>query len=473
LTTDAIMTIDGKDVDTVARLTVTNPATGLVIGTAPDAGMAELNLAIVAARQAYPAWRATPYAERQAVVAKIGDVISANAPELVSSLTDEQGKPTAQAEFEIYGAAAWCGATAVLKLPVTVIEDEPGHRIEMHHVPIGVVGSISPWNFPVMLSVWKIAQAILAGNCMVLKPSPFTPLTILRIGVLLRGVVPDGVVNIVTGGDALGPMMTSHPGFDKISFTGSTATGRRVMESAAPTLKRITLELGGNDAAIILPDVDIAEAAEKIFWSAFTNSGQVCIATKRAYVHEAIYDAFRDAMVEIAKSVPMGNGKNHGNALGPVQNKPQYDRVKSLVADCEANGYGLTTGYQPDEPDGLFIPVTLIDNPPEHSRIVQEEQFGPVLPLLRWSDEADVIARANASEYGLAGTIWTKDIERARRIASRLETGTVWINEALAPHPHATFGGHKQSGIGAENGVTGLLEYTNPQTITVRITACP
>jgi acyl-CoA reductase-like NAD-dependent aldehyde dehydrogenase len=470
MTANACMTINGKDVDTTARLTITNPATGVVIGTAPDAGMPELDAAITAARAAFPAWRATPYATRQAIVAQIGDVIAANAAELVSSLTDEQGKPTAQAEFEIGGAAAWCGATAALEIPVTVIEDEPGHRIEMHHVPIGVVGSISPWNFPVMLSVWKIAQAILAGNTMVLKPSPFTPLTVLRLGALLRSVVPDGVVNIISGGDALGPMMTSHPGFDKISFTGSTATGRRVMASAAPSLKRITLELGGNDAAIILPDVDVAETAEKIFWSAFTNSGQVCIATKRAYVHEAIYDAFRDAMVEIAKTVPMGNGKDPANALGPIQNKPQYDRVTSLIADCEANGYGLITGYQPDEPDGLFIPVTLIDNPPEGSRIVQEEQFGPILPLLQWSDEADVIARANASEYGLAGTIWTKDTDRALRIASQLETGTVWINEALAAHPHATFGGHKQSGLGAENGVAGLLEYTNPQTISVRQT---
>jgi aldehyde dehydrogenase (NAD+) len=356
----------------------------------------------------------------------------------------------------------------MLELPVFVLEDEPGHRIETHHVPIGVVGSISPWNFPLMLSVWKVVHAILAGNTMVLKPSPFTPLTVLRLGVLLRGVIPDGVLNIISGGDALGPMMTSHKGFDKISFTGSSATGRRVMESAAPTLKRVTLELGGNDAAIVMPDVDVAAAAESVFWSAFTNSGQVCIATKRAYVHDSVYDSFKAAITEIAKNVPMGDGSKQGSALGPINNKPQYDRVKSLIADCETNGYAMTTGYQAEEKDGFFIPVTLVDNPPENSRIVREEQFGPVLPLLRWTDEADVIARANDSEYGLGGTIWTKDIDAALRIAPQLETGSVWINEAMAAHPHAAFGGHKQSGLGSENGLDGLLEYTNPQTITVR-----
>ncbi len=468
MTTNAKMTINGKDVDTANHLTVTNPANGDLLGTAPDAGMAELDAAIAAARAAFPKWRATPYAERQAVVAKIGEVIGTNMEELCRSLTLEQGKPAEQAQFEIGGAAAWCGATAMLELPVFVLEDEPGHRIETHHVPIGVVGSISPWNFPLMLSVWKIAHAILAGNTMVLKPSPFTPLTVLRLGVLLRGVIPDGVLNIISGGDALGPMMTSHKGFDKISFTGSSATGRRVMESAAPTLKRVTLELGGNDAAIVMPDVDVAQAAESVFWSAFTNSGQVCIATKRAYVHDSVYDSFKAAITEIAKNVPMGDGSKQGSALGPINNKPQYDRVKNLIADCETNGYPMTQGYQPEEKDGYFIPVTLVDNPPENSRIVQEEQFGPVLPLLRWSDEADVIARANNSEYGLGGTIWTNDYDAALRIAPQLETGSVWINEAMAAHPHAAFGGHKQSGLGSENGVDGLLEYTNPQTITVR-----
>lgn len=468
MTTIAFMTINGKDVDAAAHLTVTNPANGDILGTAPDAGTAELDDAIAAARAAFPAWRSTPYAERQKIVAAIGDVITAHGEELTRSLTLEQGKPTAQAQFEVFGAAAWAQGTALLELPVFVLEDKPGHRIETHHVPIGVIGSISPWNFPVMLSVWKVIQAILAGNTLVLKPSPFTPLTMLRLGVLLRGVIPDGVLNIITGGDALGPMMTSHSGFDMISFTGSTATGRRVMESAAPTLKRVALELGGNDAAIIMPDVDVAATAESIFWSAFTNSGQVCIATKRAYVHDSIYDSFRDALTQIAKNVPMGDGSKQGNALGPVQNKVQYDRVKSLIEDSRANGYGVTEGYQPEETNGLFIPVTLIDNPPEDSRIVREEQFGPVLPLLRWSNEADVIARANDSEYGLGGSIWTNDIDAALRMAPQLETGSVWINEAMALHPHAAFGGHKQSGIGAENGVDGLLEYTNPQTITVR-----
>jgi aldehyde dehydrogenase (NAD+) len=291
-------------------------------------------------------------------------------------------------------------------------------------------------------------------------------MTVLRIGELVRGFVPAGVLNVITGGDALGPMMTAHPGFDKVSFTGSTATGRRVMQSAAPTLKRLTLELGGNDAAIVLPDVDIAETAQKLFWSAFTNSGQVCVATKRAYVHEDIYDRFRDALAEVVAAMPMGDGSQQGVALGPIQNRPQYDRVKELVRDCEAQGHRLIQGAAP-EGEGYFVPATLVDNPPEDSRIVQEEQFGPVLPLMKFTSIEEALAKANASDMGLAGTVWSKDAEAALRVAECMETGSVWINEGLALSPFAAFGGRKQSGIGVENGVEGLMAYTEPQTFLI------
>jgi acyl-CoA reductase-like NAD-dependent aldehyde dehydrogenase len=460
------MTIGGKPVDTAVRLDVRNPATAEIFAQVPDAGETVLDAAIAAARAAFPAWRDTPWAQRAKIVSMIGDTIAANAAELAAMLTREQGKPGEQAQFEVMAAAQWCQATATLTLPDLEMEAGPGRRQITRHVPIGVVAGISPWNFPVVLSIWKIAPALLAGNTLVLKPSPFTPMTVLRIGELVRDFVPAGVLNVITGGDALGPMMTAHPGFDKVSFTGSTATGRRVMQSAAPTLKRLTLELGGNDAAIVLPDVDIAETAQKLFWSAFTNSGQVCVATKRAYVHEDIYDQFRDALAEVVAAMPMGDGSQQGVALGPIQNRSQYDRVQELVRDCEAQGHRLIQGATP-EGEGYFVPATLVDNPPEDSRIVQEEQFGPVLPLMKFTSIEEALAKANASDMGLAGTVWSKDTEAALRVAERMETGSVWINEGLALSPFAAFGGRKQSGIGVENGVEGLMAYTEPQTFLI------
>lgn len=457
------MTIGGKAASSANHLDVCNPATGQVFAAVPDAGAAELEAAITAARSAFPAWRDTAWADRAAIVNRIGETIAANAAELAAMLTREQGKPAEQAQFEVMAAAQWCQATATLTLPDREIEAGPGRRQVTRYVPIGVVAGISPWNFPVVLSIWKIAPALLAGNTLVLKPSPFTPMTVLRIGELVRDFVPAGVLNIVTGGDALGPLMTAHPGFDKVSFTGSTATGRRVMENAASTLKRLTLELGGNDAAIVMPDVNVPETAEKLFWSAFTNSGQVCVATKRAYVHNDIYEAFRDELAKLAQAVPMGDGSQQGTALGPIQNKPQYDRVKGLLADCEANGHTLLQGQAP-EGEGLFVPVTLVDNPPEDSRIVQEEQFGPILPLMRFTDVEDAIAKANDTDMGLAGTVWSADTATAMRIAERMDTGNVWINEGLALSPFAAFGGRKQSGMGAENGIEGLMAYTEPKT---------
>jgi acyl-CoA reductase-like NAD-dependent aldehyde dehydrogenase len=460
------MTIGGKTASSASHLDVRNPATGQVFAAVPDAGAAELEAAIAAARNAFPAWRDTPWADRAAIVNRIGETIAANAAELAAMLTREQGKPAEQAQFEVMAAAQWCQATASLILPDREIEAGPGRRQVTRYVPIGVVAGISPWNFPVVLSIWKIAPALLAGNTLVLKPSPFTPMTVLRIGELVRDFVPAGVLNIITGGDALGPLMTAHPGFDKVSFTGSTATGRRVMASAAPTLKRLTLELGGNDAAIVMPDVNVPETAEKLFWSAFTNSGQVCVATKRAYVHDDIYDAFRDELAKLAQAVPMGDGSQQGTALGPIQNKPQYDRVKGLLADCEANGYRLLQGEAP-QGEGFFVPVTLVDNPPEDSRIVQEEQFGPILPLVRFTDVEDALAKANNTDMGLAGTVWSADTDTAIRIAERMDTGNVWINEGLALSPFAAFGGRKQSGLGVENGIEGLMAYTEPKTFLV------
>ena len=462
---DFAMTIDGARVAGDAMIDVINPANGEPFATAPDCSEAQLDLAVAAARRAFKTWRQTPIAERQAMVAKAGDVLIAHADAMSRLFTCEQGRPVELAKQEIMGAGMWMKAVAGMTPPVHVSEDSEAQLIETRYVPLGVICAIAPWNFPVNLAMWKVAPALVAGNTMVLKPSPFTPLCTLKIGELFADIFPAGVFNVISGGDALGPLMTSHPGFAKISFTGSTATGKRVMESAARDLKRVTLELGGNDAAIVLPDVDLDAVAQNIFLGAFLNTAQICVATKRLYVHEDVYDGLRDRLAAIAAATKMGDGAEQGTVLGPIQNKRQYDRVMALLDDAKANQLTLIQGADNPDGGGYFVPVTIVDNPPEDSRVVQEEAFGPILPMLKFSDIDDVIERANASEYGLGGQVWSADIDKALDIARRLETGTVWVNQILNLRPDTPFGGHKQSGFGVENGMEGLLEYMVPQAV--------
>ena len=459
-----VMTIDGADAMGEGTIDVINPATGQPFAAAPRATAADVDAAVAAARRALPAWRGLAMAERKAKLVEMGNAIAANAAELAALFTREQGRPLAMALGEIKQSAYWLKATAKLDLPVDVTEDGDTRRVEVHHEPLGVVAAIVPWNFPVLLAIWKIAPALLAGNTMVVKPSPFTPLCTLKLGELFRDILPAGVLNVVSGGDELGPLITAHPGIDKISFTGSTATGKKVMESAARDLKRITLELGGNDAAIVLPDCDVDEIATQIFFGAFYNSAQVCIATKRLYIHEDIYDALRNRLHEMAQRSVVGDGAAEGTTFGPIQNEPQYRRVLALMEEARANGLTLLQGS--DVPQrGYFVPLTLVDNPPEDSGVVQEEAFGPILPLLRFSYLDEVIDRANASEYGLAGAVWSKDIDAAIAVARRVETGTVWINQNMQSTPFTPFAGFKQSGFGVENGLPGLLEFTQPKAI--------
>ncbi|GGZ13984.1 aldehyde dehydrogenase family protein [Novosphingobium colocasiae] len=458
------MLIGGKLVDAAERFEVINPATEQAIASVPDASEDDLDAAVLAARQAFPGWSATPIEERRAVLAAIADAIAADAANLARLLTSEQGKPHADAESEVKGMSGYLKGIAALELPVEVVEETDKRRIEVRRVPIGVVGSIAAWNFPLSLAAFKIGPCLLTGNTLVLKPSPFTPLATLRVAELIADVVPAGVLNIISGSDRLGPWLTSHPGIDKISFTGSTATGKRIMESASHSLKRITLELGGNDPAIVLPDVDVAEIAPKLFWSAFGNNGQICVATKRIYVHKDVYEPLRDAIVEYAKTVQVGDGSQQGTQLGPINNRAQYDRVRAIIADSKAQGHDILTGGGDIEGPGFFIPVTIIDNPPEDSRIVREEQFGPVVPLLRFDDVDDAIARANDTAYGLGASVWGGDEDTATAVAERVSAGTVWVNESRNLTPLAPFGGHRQSGIGVEGGREGLMEYTLAKT---------
>ncbi|MFS8035494.1 aldehyde dehydrogenase family protein [Xanthobacter sp. AM11] len=461
------MTIDGLPATSPTAFEAFNPATEEVIATVPDASRDQLELAVASAARAFPAWSARPVAERQALVARIGDAIEAHAEDFMRLLTLEQGKARKGAEWEIGGSIIWCREIAKQDLPVHTVEMSEARTVETRRVPLGVVGAITPWNFPVLLAIWKIAPALVAGNTMVLKPSPYTPLCTLKLGEILRDVLPPGVLNVVSGGNDLGAWLTQHPDVRKISFTGSTATGRKIMESASGNLKRITLELGGNDPAIVMPDVDVKETAEKLFWAAFQNSAQFCVAAKRLYIHEAIYDQLAEALVDYARTIKVADGSHQGTDLGPIQNKMQFDKLRNLLADAKAEGQRFLLGGEIEDRKGYFVPVTIVDNPPEDSRVVVEEAFGPVLPLLKFNDLDDVIARANRSEYGLAASIWSKDVAAARKIAERIEAGTVWVNEIHTFSPHVAFGGHKQSGIGIENAIDGLCEYTNAQTLVV------
>ena len=467
--TDYKNLIDGEMVDNGEWLEGLNPANEQVVGRVPASGKDELDRAVAAARRAFKTWKKTSHEERQQVVQGIAAAIKENADELFRLLTTEQGKPHAQAQQEIYGAAGLAAAQSTLTLDDVVNQDDDTRLSRTRRVPVGVVGGIVPWNFPIMMAIQKIVPALVAGCTIVLKPSPFTPLTTLRIAELIKDVVPAGTVNIITGEDTLGPLITGHPDIDKITFTGSTATGKKIMEGAAGDLKRITLELGGNDASIVLPDADVPKVAEQLFWSSFSNAGQVCIAAKRIYIHEDIYDDLSKAIAEYAKTVVVGDGSQQGTGVGPIQNKKQYERVLELIQDAKDNGYKFLTGGDKDPSGtGYYVPITILDNPPEDARIVAEEQFGPVMPLMKFGSVDEVIERANNSEYGLAGAVWTKDTDKGVEIAEQLETGTVWINEFMQLSPFAPFGGHKQSGFGAEYGIDGLKEFTYPQVITVK-----
>jgi len=384
-------------------------------------------------------------------------------------LTREQGKPLngLGSRFEIGGAAAWTRATAELTLPVEVLQDTPEGRVELHRKPIGVVGSITPWNWPVMIACWHIIPAVRAGNTVVSKPSPLTPLSTIRLVELINEVLPPGVVNVVTGDNEIGALMSAHPGVGKVTFTGSTATGRKVMQSAAATLKRLTLELGGNDAGIVLADADPKAIAEALFWGAFINNGQTCAAMKRLYVPESLYDAVCAELTAYAARVPVGDGLAEGSVLGPLQNRRQFAIVSQFVNEARAQGGRVLIGGEPAGGPGYFYPITLVADVDHGCRLVDEEQFGPALPILKYRDLEDAIARANSTPFGLGGSVWGTDIEAAKKIAARLECGSVWINKHGAIQPNAPFGGVKQSGVGVEFAEEGLKEFTTVQTMFV------
>ena len=389
----------------------------------------------------------------------------ASAGELAPILTAEQGKPLGDANIEVFAAAIWCQYFANLETPPQVIQDDAEARVEVVRRPVGVVAAITPWNFPLTLAFWKIAPALLAGNTLVLKPSPFTPLTTLKVAEILRDTMPPGVLNVVSGGDQLGAWMTGHPVPRKVSFTGSIETGKKVAQSAAPDLKRVTLELGGNDPAIVLDDADPAVVSKAIFAGAFNNNGQVCSAIKRVYVPEALYDDVVEGLAAQASAIKVGDGTEADTKLGPINNAPQYERVKELVSDALFHGARAATGGSAMDRPGYFFEPTILAGLSDGTRIVDEEQFGPALPVISYRDVDDVVERANATHFGLSGSVWSSDSDRAAEVAGRLECGTAWVNTHLALSPQQPFGGFKWSGVGVENGPWGLAEFTEIQVV--------
>lgn len=461
------MAINGDKVISVQSFPVINPATEEVFAEAPLARKEDLDNAVSSARGALKGWSTKSIDERSSYIKKLADVILENKEHIARVLTMEQGKPLSFARMEMDLAVHWCMETAKFNLKSEVMEEADEYVIEQSYSPVGVVSAIVPWNFPVLLSMFKIPAALLAGNTLIVKPSPFTPLSTLIIGELAQEVFPPGVYNVLSGDDNLGPWITDHPGIDKVSFTGSTATGKKVLKSAASNLKRVTLELGGNDAAIVLPDVNPKEVAPKLFWAGFMNSGQVCINAKRFYIHENVYDEVLKELVHFAKTINVGNGLDESSHLGPVQNKMQYEKVRKLIHDAKKAGLHFALGGEDIEKPGYFIPVTIVDNPPEDSPIVTEEAFGPVIPLIKYHDYDEVIEKANNSPFGLGGSVWGRDLDFAKSIAQRLETGTVWINDCSSLSPNVPFSGHKQSGYGTEGSIEGLKEYTNIKIIRI------
>ncbi|MCU4187415.1 aldehyde dehydrogenase family protein [Acidiferrimicrobium sp. IK] len=458
------MTIDGAPVAAEKTFGVVNPATGKVHAEAPDCTPQQLDAAMQSASKAYRDWKSDEAARRQALSAA-GDALFAAASEIGPVLTGEQGKPLGEAELEVFGAGVWFKYYADLEIPAEVIQDDDQALIEVLRRPLGVVAAITPWNFPLVLASWKIAPALLAGNTVVLKPSPYTPLATLKMGELLAGVLPPGVFNVVSGGDQLGGAMTAHPVPRKISFTGSVSTGKRVAAAAAPDLKRVTLELGGNDPAIVLDDADPAAIAEKLFWGAFQNNGQVCSAIKRVYVPEALHDGLVEALVAQANSVKVGDGVAEGTQLGPINNRPQFERVSELVADALSSGAQAAAGGHPMKGDGFFFEPTILTDVSDGTRIVDEEQFGPALPIVTYRHLDEAIERANGTHFGLSGSVWSSDPERASTVGMQLEAGTVWVNNHLQLAPNQPFGGAKWSGIGVENGPWGYYGFTEIQVL--------
>lgn len=462
--------IGGRLVDGPETMDVINPSTGEPFQKCPRADETRMNEAVSSARDAFPSWSARSVEERRELLLALADGIEGRLDEFAETLTREQGRPLAQARWEVQTTGQILRAFAGMDLAPKIIKEDDSFKAVEYRAPLGVVAAITPWNFPLVLLANKMGPALLAGNTMVLKPAPTTPLTTLLIGEVCAEILPPGVVNTIADQNDLGSALTAHPDVAKVAFTGSTATGKKVFSSVAPSLKRVTLELGGNDAALVLDDVDVKEVVPQIYGGAMFNSGQICVAIKRVYVPDTLYDDFCAEIARLAGEAVVGDGMDPNTQMGPVQNKMQFEKAKEYLADALENGRIIAGGEVINGP-GYFIKPTIVTDMADDSRLVAEEQFAPVLPILRYTDVEDAIARINNSEYGLAGSVWGSDVARAQEVASRINSGTVWVNKVLDMNPTIPFRGAKESGIGVEHGEEGLHEYTQARVVNIAKTS--
>ncbi|MCW7988476.1 aldehyde dehydrogenase [Streptomyces platensis subsp. clarensis] len=443
------------------RFAVVDPSTGEAFDEAPDQQPDVLDAVVGRAREAWRSWRADPVARATALRAA-ADAVEGAGADLAPLLTREQGKPLAESYAEIARAAARLRYFAGLDTrPQPITDGRPVHS-EIRWRSLGPVAAIVPWNFPLQLASAKFAPALAAGNTMVLKPSPFTPLATRLLGSVLSSALPEDVLTIVTGREPLGARLATHPGIRHVTFTGSIPTGQAVAEGAAASLARVTLELGGNDAAILLEDVDVERIADRLFWSAFRNCGQVCMAVKRVYAPARLYSQVVEALAQRAKTAVVGAGLDPGSQLGPVNNAPQLARVERYTAQALADGArAVAGGHRLDRPGYFFAPTILADVPSD-SPVVTQEQFGPVLPVLPYGSLDEAVEAANDTGFGLGGSVWGTDLDRAEAVAGRLECGTAWINHHAELSLAQPFAGLKQSGVGVAGGLWGLYGNLSP-----------
>ena len=461
------------------RIPILNPHDNSLLAEVAEATPADIDRAVAAARKAFPAWKRMAAADRGRLLLKLADAIEADAGYLSELESLDTGHPIRDTRaldvprtavtFRYFGGMAD-------KVQGSVVPVEAGFLNYVTREPLGVVGQIVPWNFPLMFTSWKMGPALAAGNTVVLKPAELTPLTTLRIGHLMAQVgIPPGVVNIVPGyGHTAGQYLAEHPGVDKISFTGSTATGRKIVAASAGNLKRVQLELGGKGANIVFEDAFLPAAVGGSAFAIFHNQGQACIAGSRLLLHEKIADEFLDRFLNLTRSIRVGNPLDPQTEMGPLTSKGHRDRVLSYIEVAKGQGSEILTGGKPpddrDLADGCYIEPTVV-TAKLGDRVCQEEVFGPFVSVTRFSDEAQVIALANSTDYGLGGGLWTKDLQRGHRVAAAIRSGMVWVNTYKRVNPGSPFGGVGQSGYGRDMGFEAMHDYTQAKSVWINVDA--
>ncbi len=456
------------------EIVVKNPATMEVIETLSIPDNSEIDLIINNSKKAFQEWKNISLSQRQEILNKIADAIEARKEELSGLLTTEQGKPLHESNREIGSiinvfrlyATMSIDSEIILNNEIAMTNEIAQITVNQH--PYGVCSLILPWNYPVGLLGWKLAPCLLAGNSAIVKPSEFSPLTVMKCIEIIGSLLPENLVQSLSGFDQEGAYLVSHPGIARISFTGSQRAGSQILAAAGENFPKVTLEMGGNDAAIILPDCDLDKRFGSIFWGCFFNAGQICVAIKRIYVHESLVSELIRRFKEMAKALKIGNGAEPGIQLGPINNERQLLRVQELVEDAKEKGATIITGGEKISGTGYFFQPTVLTDLDDTFRIVKEEQFGPAIPILIYSDIDDAIARANGTGHGLGGSIWTEDIELGKNLARKLECGIAWVNAHMLVEHRAPFGGWKQSGMGRELGQAGLSEFLQSQTLYIK-----